>query len=80
MRHFEKRSREEGSPIIVNHGAFFLRDLYTIGKLWTKLQPYRFFFPEIIQFDRTIMLMVVHTCDELVLWGVGPILRNDYVV
>ena len=25
-----------------------------------------------------VMLMVFHTCGELVLWGVGPILRNEY--
>ena len=24
-----------------------------------------------------VMLMVFHTCSELVLWGVGPILRNE---
>ena len=26
-------------------GHFFSRDLYTIGKLWTKFQLYNFFFP-----------------------------------
>ena len=25
-----------------------------------------------------VMLIVFHTCGELVLWGVAPILRNEY--
>ena len=52
MRHFEKGSGKEGCTI-GNHEAFFSRDLYTIGKLWTKFQLYKKFPPEIIQFDRT---------------------------
>ena len=32
MRHFEKGSGKEGFPI-GNHGTFFSRDLYTMGKL-----------------------------------------------
>ena len=27
-----------------------------------------------------VTLMVFYTCDELVPWGVGPILRNDYTI
>ena len=44
MRHFEKGSGKEGFPI-GNHGTFFSRDLYTMGKLWTKFQLYKNFFP-----------------------------------
>ena len=25
-----------------------------------------------------VMLIVFHTCGELVLWGAAPILRNEY--
>ena len=57
MRHFEKSSEKEGSAI-GNHGIFFSRDLYTIGKLWTKFQLYNFLFPEIIQFNWTNILWI----------------------
>ena len=39
---FEKGSAKEGSPI-GNHGEFFSRELYTIGKPWTKFQLYENF-------------------------------------
>ena len=57
MRHFEKSSEKEGSAI-GNHGTFFSRDLYTIGKLWTKFQLYNLLFPEIIQFNWTNILWI----------------------
>ena len=55
MHHFEKGSQEEGS-LTGNPGDFFFfsRDLYNIGKLWTKFQLYNFFSPEIILFDPII--------------------------
>ena len=50
MRHSEKGPGKEGSPI-GNHGAFFSRDLYALGKLWTKLQLYKKFFPQTMVFS-----------------------------